>query len=57
LIIYFEVLIYLTNITERMLFRRRVMKRETVVFGSKFVGVVDTVVAVGAEGGFIGGAE
>jgi hypothetical protein len=50
-------LIYLTNITERMLFRRRVMKRETVVFGSKFVGVVDTVVAVGAKGGFIGGAE
>jgi hypothetical protein len=50
-------LIYLTNITERMLFRRRVMKREAVVFGGKFVGVVDTVVTVGAKGGFIGGAE
>jgi len=36
---------------------RGVGEREAVVFGGELVGVVDTVVAVVAEGGFIGGAE
>jgi len=39
-------LMYLTNIAERVLFGSWVMKSETVVFGSEFVGVVDTVVTV-----------
>lgn len=33
------------------------MKREALVFGGEFVGMVDAVVAAAAEGGFVGGAE
>jgi len=47
--------LYLTNIAERVLFGSK--KRETLVFGGEFVGVVDAVVAAVAEDGFIGGAK
>lgn len=48
---------YLANIAERVLFMRRAEKREALVFGGEFVGMVDTVVAAVAEGGFVGCAE
>lgn len=50
---------YLTDVAEREVIRGRRWGEERVaeVFAGEFVGVVDTVVAGGAEGGLVGGAK
>jgi len=52
-----RVCVYLTDVTEREVFRGRVEEREALVFYGELVGVVDAVVAGGAEDGLVGGAE
>lgn len=47
---------YLTDIAARGVFERRMEEGETSVLAGELVGMVDAVVAGGAEGSFIGGA-
>ena len=47
---------YLADVAEGGVFGGRVEEGEAAVFAGELVGVVDAVVAGGAEGGLVGGA-
>ena len=51
------VYVYLTNVTDGELFRRRLKKREPLVFSSEFVGMMDTVVTGTTQGSLVCRAE